>query len=1442
VLLTLTSVSCDPGQAGLPADIEGLQQQRQGVSERTGGLNVVRSSHTATLLQNGKVLVVGGDTTSSVTGTAELYDPATGTWTYTGSLATPRSQHCAVLLTDGRVLVTGGYTASAPGSASVVSSTELYDPATGTWSQTGALKQGRNRLACTRLPNGKVMAVGGLYYVNTSELSSYELYDPATGIWTLGSTYMTASRRSHSAILLNDGRVAVLGGTGWNGATNLATSVELFDPVTSTWSAGGSLTVARLYGAVARLDDGRILVAGGTDAPTSAELYDPSTLSSTPTGAMAQGRNYFTLTRFEPNRVLAVGGRLLNSSEVAPIEAYDVSTGTWTTLDTLRVPRAYHSATLLQGAPSRLLIAGGVNGGATSPQPAEIYKDGPDVTPPSIIQTCPEQGATLTGTRYLCANASDNVDVTRVEYYRDGDILLGTSTQGPYFYFQWDSRTAANGSHTLYGRAYDAAGNWSTSASLSVTLDNDLTPPTTTLTSPAAGAALSMAVSLTAEAADDRSVSRVEFYRDGVLLGTDFTAPYSSSWDTTLVPNGSYTLTSRAQDPSGNVTTSAGVVVTVNNEKVPPTVSLTSPTSGATLAMTVTLTAEASDNVGVTRVEFYRGSSLIGTDTTAPYSLDWNTRNAPNGSYTLTSVAHDAARNTATSSPVTVTIDNDTVAPTVTLTSPNGGYVKGEVTLSASASDNVGVTRVEFFRNNVLIGTDTTPPYSLIWDTLNFSNGAYTLTARAHDPSGNVTTSASLSVTLTNPNAAYYDSAYLRAPKCSSVESACDTVQLVDGRANLGPEPNYPNTINGSCADGTSGVYHSDPSIDRIKVYTADRTNFASGRAVTIQVSAWVRSPSLGYADVIDVYHAPNANSPVWTLVTTLSPSGSNSAQTLTTSMVLPSGTLQAVRAIVRSGGSASPCASNAYTDRDDLAFAVVSGTSDTTPPSVSIASPADGAHVSGNVTFNVDAADVGGVARVEFYQQGNLIGTDTAAPYSFSWDSIQVADGARAFEARAYDAAGNHRYSSPITVKVSNVGAAQYEPTLQAPLCSRADSLCSTGGLVNGRAHLGPERNAPNALLGSCADGATGSFAAGPSVDFLKVSTTDGAPFAPGKTVKLEASVRGSTSHRLDLYSAADATAPGWVFIGSVQPTGDGVQMLSTTYTLPTGSLQAVRGIFRSSSGAAVPCNADSQTDHDDLAFAVGAGVPDTTPPTTAITSPTSGATVSGAVTINANASDTHGVIYVEFYQGGTLLGRDASPPYSLSWNSTAISYGPVTFTTRAYDTAGNVGTSAGVSVTVNNSPPGERILNGGFEGSSSPWVLSGHSFYVASGSYPRSGTGYNELGRSNSVTGSTAQSLTLPSSGAPALSFWLNVTTTESQSSTTQWDKLFIEVLSPSGSVLQTLATFSNRDWAGAGVYSQKSYSLSAYVGQSITIRFRTTQDSSSPTTFRIDDVSVR
>jgi Domain of unknown function (DUF4082)/Bacterial Ig domain len=381
----------------------------------------------------------------------------------------------------------------------------------------------------------------------------------------------------------------------------------------------------------------------------------------------------------------------------------------------------------------------------------------PDTTPPTVSVTAPSGGATVSGASVsVSASASDNVSVAGVQFQLDGANLGAEDTASPYS-VTWNTTTAANGSHQLTAIARDSSGNTATSAVVSVTVSNDTTPPTVSITAPAGGSTVSGSVPVSANASDNVAVVGVQFKVDGANLGAEITAsPYALTWNTLAqTTNGVHTLTAVARDAAGNSTTSAAVSVTVNNvDGTPPTVSMTAPANGATVAgASVTVSATASDNVAVIGVQFQLdGANLSAEDTASPYSITWNTTGAANGAHTLSAIARDGAGNTATSS-VSVTVNNDLTAPAVSMTAPaDGSTVSGSaVTVSATASDNVGVVGVQFLVDGANAGAEvTTAPYTMTWNSTSVANGTHALSARARDAAGNQTTSTAVSVTVSN--------------------------------------------------------------------------------------------------------------------------------------------------------------------------------------------------------------------------------------------------------------------------------------------------------------------------------------------------------------------------------------------------------------------------------------------------------------------------------------------------------------------------------------------------------------------------------------------------------------------------------------------------------------------------------------------------------------------
>jgi hypothetical protein len=291
-----------------------------------------------------------------------------------------------------------------------------------------------------------------------------------------------------------------------------------------------------------------------------------------------------------------------------------------------------------------------------------------DTSAPSVSFSSPAAGATVSGLVSTAASASDNVGVVGVQFKLDGANLGSEDTSSPYG-VSWDSSKVSNATHTLSAVARDAAGNSST-ASRSVTVSNttasgDTTPPSVSFSSPAAGATVSGLVSTAASASDNVGVVGVQFKLDGTNLGSeDTSSPYGVSWDSTKVSSGSHTLSAVARDAAGNSTsTSRSVTVsntTASGDTTPPSVSFSSPAAGATVSGLVSIAASASDNVGVVGVQFkLDGTNLGSEDTSSPYGVSWDSTRVANGSHTLSTVARDAAGNTASASR-SVTVSNST--------------------------------------------------------------------------------------------------------------------------------------------------------------------------------------------------------------------------------------------------------------------------------------------------------------------------------------------------------------------------------------------------------------------------------------------------------------------------------------------------------------------------------------------------------------------------------------------------------------------------------------------------------------------------------------------------------------------------------------------------------------------------------------------------------------
>ena len=684
-------------------------------------------------------------------------------------------------------------------------------------------------------------------------------------------------------------------------------------------------------------------------------------------------------------------------------------------------------------------------------------------------------------------------------------------------------------------------------------------------------------------------IANFKFPSCGGTATPDFSvAAAPSSLTITQGTNGTSTITLTSLNGFNAATTlsasglPSGVTAAFSTNPVTPpangtatsTLTLTASATATTGAATVTITGTSGSTVHTTSIALTVNAAATPNFTigAAPASLTVVQGGAGNSTVTITSQAgfNSATTLTTTGLPTGVTAGFSTNP----VTPPANGSATSTVTFTASASATVGTATV------TVTGT-----------------------------SGSLVHSTTIALTVNSSvalNTATYN-ATLKAPACSSVGSGCDSgPSLLLGRDTLsgGNEPNQPNTINSSCADGTSGTFHSDESNDRLVIQTTDGSPLAPGKTVKVSATVWAYS---GFtSDHLDLYYAANASSPTWVLIATITPPAAG-AQTLSANYTLPSGgASQAVRANFRYTGSASSCSTGAYDDHDDLVFAVGAGA----PGFTVAAAPAAVSVVQGaNANSTITVSSVNGFNSATTLSLSALPAGVTAA---FATNPVTppangTANSTLTFTATATATTGTTNVTVTgtsgsivqtatiaLTVTTAGGGAqtAVYNSTLKAPTCATVGSSCDSGPtLLRGKDTMsgGAEPNQPNTINSSCADGTSGTFHSDESNDRLLVSSASG-PLTHGNTVTVTATVwawNTGSSDALDLYYAANANSPTWVLIGTIVPSAGGAQAISRTYTLPTGTLQAVRANFRYQ-GSASSCSTGAYDDHDDLIFAV--------------------------------------------------------------------------------------------------------------------------------------------------------------------------------------------------------------------------------------------------------------
>jgi hypothetical protein len=854
-------------------------------------------------------------------------------------------------------------------------------------------------------------------------------------------------------------------------------------------------------------------------------------------------------------------------------------------------------------------------------------------------------------------------------------------------------------------------------------------PPTVSMTAPANGATFpgGSNITLAATAADsDGTIAKVAFYRGGsTLIGTATTSPYAVVWSN--VPPGNYSLTAVATDNSGASTTSSAISITVTANK-PPSVTITSPANNALVAAPANLTiaASAADSDGaVARIDFYDGSTLLGSATGNASTLNASLpyANIGAGTRTLTAVATDNAGAQATSSVVTVIVD---MPPRVVLTSPvacTSQQAPATLTLSADAVDFDGwITKVDFYQNGVLVGTAARRPYTFVLS--NLSMGSYVFTAVATDNAGMTVRSVAVPFTATAPNIP--PTVSLTAPVAGSIlpvnvsvpisASAADTdgtVTRIEYSANgntfdvrTSPPldksvwvPGTPGTYNltAKAYDNSGGQTTSAPvavtvvadTPPSVRITSPDAAaTFYAGSTITITATA---TDSDGAVAKVDFYAG-----------STLLGTATQAPYTFNWINVPAGSYLLVARATDNLGATSTSSPVNITVNAHDL-------------PLVSLTAPAAGSAFIAPATVNLAAtasASGASIAKVDFYADNALIGTATAAPYTATWMNAPAAS--YSLVARATDSVGAVGTSSPmavtvdappqVTITAPTAGASYTAPatvniTVQA---SDSDGVLTKVEVFYDGISLGVATAPPNTHAMTV--NATWNFApAGNHVLTAQatdnagaVTTSNSVPIAVhgAPTVSLDAPPNGASyaAPATITLAASASEANGSIakveFYQGASLIGTATQAPYTvTWSNVTIGNYTLTAVATDGFGTTVTSNAASVSVRNNV------------PPTVSLVSPTNGAAYIAPATIvlTANASDSDGAIAkVEFYQGTTLLATVTTAPYTYTW--TNVPLGNYTITAKAADGQGATSVSAPVSITVGATP--SIVLAPGLDG----------------------------------------------------------------------------------------------------------------------------------------------
>ncbi len=866
---------------------------------------------------------------------------------------------------------------------------------------------------------------------------------------------------------------------------------------------------------------------------------------------------------------------------------------------------------------------------------------------PSVGITSPTAAATITAgtaqTITAVAGASNpGATISSVQFFVNGSAL-STDTTSPYT-ASWTP--AAAGAYVLTAVATDSIGTQSTSAAVNLTVTaaggggTTVTPPTVAIASPTTGSTVTVNTTQTVTAtatATGGTVTQVAFFANGVALGIATSFPYTVPW--TPATPGTYAITATATDHRGVQATSGAANITVV-AGTGPTVALVTPVGGTTVTAGTpqTISANASAGSGnIVSVVFTANGVVVATDTAFPYTAPW-TPGGP-GTYTISAIATDSTGNQTTSS-ITVTATGTLpAAPTVSLTAPIAGsslIVNNPHTLVAAASSaGSTVAKVDFYANNVLIGSDTTFPYSLAWTPTAIGN--YALTVVAVDQFGSQTTSAPVAVSV------------------AAGSSSQPSIFLTSPANGVTLSVNNPVFVSATAED-------PDGVIAGVEFYA---NGVAIGSSATAPYfTAWVPSAVGSYAiTAVATDSVGNRVTSVAANITVAAVTGR-----------VPVATLQFNHPTVdtATGPSATPAAPS------------------TTPVQVSFGS---------KLILSAGAVDQDGtITNVQFFANGTSIASVNAEPFTTVWD-LNTLSNVVLTAVVSDSSGNRIATNPIVIETVPSTAAAASSVALVSPRDNNAyvaggqiifSATHNFGSVVppkidfyvNGTQFTTVSAPPYQAVLGLTRAGNYTIHAVGRSGSITTVSTpsrivvtSNSAP-----TVAITSPASGTTSVvGTGLTIASSANDPDGT-IRNVQFFVNGA-VLSSDDTVPYTATwnPGAAGIY--SLTALATDNAGNQS----LSAPVVVTLSGNGAPQVALSAPANGtvATAGTAITLTASASDADGTVTgVRFLANGIVVGNAAAAPFSAAWTPSAA--GSYTVIAQATDNSGNVTSSSAVSVVI--------------------------------------------------------------------------------------------------------------------------------------------------------------